>query len=189
MDQLAAFDETIELAAARGLPVDMPEPTGLAHLKSMRDRITPDFSPAKLGRWLGYAQGVMVARGFATLKDVKEINRRHGASPAGIDDTLDLAKVPVNLLWQALRLHLLADMRRNGASTDYYLTHGGIGWTRYYGIPRQAVSAILEDLKVNGMVRFRNGLWTDDGMAGAGHALTQAGVDAANAMIGLSGLD
>jgi hypothetical protein len=43
----------------------------------MRSRITPGFSDAKLGRWLGWAQCAVVASGVATLTDMKEINQAH----------------------------------------------------------------------------------------------------------------
>jgi hypothetical protein len=33
------------------------------------------MSEAKLGRWLGYAQGVLVAQGHITLDQAKEINK------------------------------------------------------------------------------------------------------------------
>lgn len=49
------------------------------HLESMLDRIKADptaFSDAKLGRWLGYAQGVLVANGCMTLDEMKDLNRR-----------------------------------------------------------------------------------------------------------------
>ena len=35
-----------------------------------------DFSEAKLGRWLGWAQAAVVAMGLATLDDMKNINRK-----------------------------------------------------------------------------------------------------------------
>ena len=51
---------------------------GLAHLRSMAERITPEFSESKLGRWLGWAQCALVASGVGvTLDDVKRINLRH----------------------------------------------------------------------------------------------------------------
>lgn len=75
-DMLAAFDDTIALAEARG----MAETRGglsLEHLKDMRTRITSSFSPSKLGRWLGWAQCAVVAAGASTLDEMKEINLRH----------------------------------------------------------------------------------------------------------------
>lgn len=74
MDQNKAFALTQMLAEGRGLPAKPGEPTGLDHIASMRSRITSDFSPSKLGRWLGYVQGVLVAGGYATLDEVKGIN-------------------------------------------------------------------------------------------------------------------
>ena len=79
MNMLAAFDDTLALARARDfhqLEIEIP---GLdyEHLLSMRDRITPEFSEAKLGRWLGWAQCSLVANGVASLEEMKEINKRH----------------------------------------------------------------------------------------------------------------
>lgn len=52
------------------------DPTSLMHLVSMSARMMEGgMSDAKLGRWLGYAQGVLVARGLLTLEECKEINR------------------------------------------------------------------------------------------------------------------
>lgn len=81
MNMIAAFEDTLELAGPR-LRRATPPPPGCdwEHLQSMLDRITAnpaDFSPAKLGRWLGYAQGVLVALDVATLDEMKEINKRH----------------------------------------------------------------------------------------------------------------
>ena len=52
------------------------DPTSLMHLVSMSARMMEGgMSDAKLGRWLGYAQGVLVTRGLLTLEECKEINR------------------------------------------------------------------------------------------------------------------
>lgn len=52
---------------------------GLAHLRSMYERAaSSDFSEAKLGRWLGWAQCAVVAAAIGlTLEDMKEINLSH----------------------------------------------------------------------------------------------------------------
>lgn len=60
----------------------MPElpgsPVGLSHLRDMLDRITVDYSDAKVGRWLGWAQCALVAANVGvTLDDVKAINLRN----------------------------------------------------------------------------------------------------------------
>lgn len=78
MDMKRAFHDTIAAAVRGGMPEGQPgDGLGLAHLRSMSERITDDFSQAKLGRWLGWAQCAVVAAGCATLDDMKEINRQH----------------------------------------------------------------------------------------------------------------
>lgn len=69
MNMIGAFEDTIELARNRGCDV--------SHFVDMRSRITNDFSEAKLGRWLGYMQGFIVALEFATLEEMKEVNKKH----------------------------------------------------------------------------------------------------------------
>lgn len=78
MNQLAAFDDTLALAAERGMPEYGGE-LGLAHLRSMFEQaVASNFSDAKLGRWLGWAQCAVVAAAIGlTLDDMKEINRRY----------------------------------------------------------------------------------------------------------------
>lgn len=52
----------------------------LWHIQKMLERIENEpalFSPAKLGRWLGYTQGVIVANGYGTLEAMKEINKKN----------------------------------------------------------------------------------------------------------------
>lgn len=81
MNMIAAFEDTLELALGRDFDLySVPLDTDAKHLQSMLDRIRmnpAEFSPAKLGRWLGYAQGVLVALNVVTLDEMKEINRRH----------------------------------------------------------------------------------------------------------------
>lgn len=36
-----------------------------------------DFGEAKMGRWLGWAQGAVVAMGLADLDDMKALNKSH----------------------------------------------------------------------------------------------------------------
>lgn len=78
MNQLAAFKDTIELAERRGMPEHGGE-LGLAHLRSMYQQASAgNFSEAKLGRWLGWAQCAVVAAAIGLeLDDMKEINRSH----------------------------------------------------------------------------------------------------------------
>lgn len=85
--QLAMYD-TLEMAWNRlpdgkdrpaWLTSDPEDPASYAHLFSMVQRAAlaePRFSDAKTGRWLGYMQGVIVTRGYATLEEMKELNRR-----------------------------------------------------------------------------------------------------------------
>jgi hypothetical protein len=78
VNQLAAFRDTLALAEDRGMPEHGGE-LGLAHLRSMYKRAeTSNFSPSKLGRWLGWAQCAVVAAAIGlTLDDMKALNLRH----------------------------------------------------------------------------------------------------------------
>lgn len=81
MDQIAAMEQTLKEAIDRGFDlVNFEEPNvDYEHLVSMHDRMVksdPPMSEAKLGRWLGYAQGVLVAHAFLTLEDCKRINQQ-----------------------------------------------------------------------------------------------------------------
>lgn len=78
MNQLAAFRDTIELAERRGMD-EHGESLGLRHLRSMYEQArASEFSDAKLGRWLGWAQCAVVAAAIGLeLDDMKEINLRH----------------------------------------------------------------------------------------------------------------
>lgn len=93
MDQIAAMEETVELARVMLLH-DAREKSAatLDHLESMLTRAkagnedgTP-FSPSRLGRWLGWMQCAVYMRTHHTLDTFKEINRRHLSTK----DTLDL---------------------------------------------------------------------------------------------------
>ena len=78
MNQRAAFDETVTLAKNLGMPELPGSSLGLEHLRDMQTRITDDFSEAKLGRWLGWAQAALVAANVgASLEAVKQINLSH----------------------------------------------------------------------------------------------------------------
>lgn len=78
MNQRAAFTETLALATERGMPEMYGNTLGLAHMRSMQERIDVPalFSEAKLGRWLGWAQCAVVAAGCATLDDMKRLNMK-----------------------------------------------------------------------------------------------------------------
>ncbi len=88
MDVLGAVDVTLELAISRGTREMIvregrspaAEEASFAHLANTRERMDRLASEAKMNRWLGYAQGVVVASGCATLEEMKEINRRASAS-------------------------------------------------------------------------------------------------------------
>lgn len=83
MNQRAAFVETIALADHAGMPEHSPvDPSlGLAHLRDMYARLDPEWSDAKVGRWLGWAQAALVAANVGiTLEQVKQINLRHSTT-------------------------------------------------------------------------------------------------------------
>lgn len=78
MRQLDAFRETVKLL--EGVPDDsspfLPESLRPGHIRDMLRRAeTTKMSPAKLGRWLGWAQAAVVAMEWATLEEMKELNR------------------------------------------------------------------------------------------------------------------
>lgn len=88
MNQLAALRDTVTLAETRGMP-DWPGTTlGLEHLRSMLARVeSGEFSEAKLGRWLGWAQCAVVAAAIGiTLDDMKAINLAHAFSEGATND-------------------------------------------------------------------------------------------------------
>lgn len=79
MDMRGAFEDTLTLARNRGfegvvLSGFEIDGTTFAHLLDMSRRIAPEFSEGKLGRWLGWAQCVVVMNGFASLDEMKQIN-------------------------------------------------------------------------------------------------------------------
>jgi hypothetical protein len=83
MNQREAFQDTLQICENRW-PSPMFGETSIEHMRDMLRRIdantdptTPEgFSEAKLGRWLGYLQGVAVALGAMTLEECKDINRK-----------------------------------------------------------------------------------------------------------------
>jgi hypothetical protein len=79
MNMREAMRATLDLARERGygdISFD-EEGTDMAHLDSMYRRMEEGehFSEGKLGRWLGYAQGVLVAHQCCTLEEMKELNK------------------------------------------------------------------------------------------------------------------
>jgi hypothetical protein len=85
MNQRAAFLATVQLADS--LESSMQEPIdpslSLKHMRSMLSRLSADFSEAKLGRWLGWAQAALVAADVGvTLDDVRQINTRYADDPS-----------------------------------------------------------------------------------------------------------
>jgi hypothetical protein len=78
MDQRAAFAETVRIAREREYGLIEFDQVGVDydHFLSMQERMVDDFSEAKLGRWLGYIQGVLVANGCITLEEAKAINQK-----------------------------------------------------------------------------------------------------------------
>lgn len=77
MNQRQAFKDTLDLAIEREMP-DYPGTSyGLEHLKDMWFRLDEEFSEAKVGRWLGWAQACVVIDGLATLDEMKAINLRN----------------------------------------------------------------------------------------------------------------
>lgn len=48
----------------------------LGHLRWMVKQMAGEMSENKTMRWLGYIQGVLVAKGDATLDEMKDVSRR-----------------------------------------------------------------------------------------------------------------
>lgn len=86
LNQREAFNETVRLAQTAGMPELPGSELGLAHMRSMQERILPEFSEAKLGRWLGWAQCALVAADVGvTLEDMKALNMRYSDRQGGSD--------------------------------------------------------------------------------------------------------
>ena len=81
MDQLSAMRDTLTQARGRGYASQAHrEEASFKHLSYMLGKATMEpenFSETKLGQWLGYMQGVLVANGCLTLEECKEINERY----------------------------------------------------------------------------------------------------------------
>lgn len=90
MNQIEAFRETLAYCEERW-PAPMFGETSIEHMRDMlrrieanRDATAPDgFSEAKLGRWLGYLQGVAVGLDVMALDDCKAINMKWADEPRG----------------------------------------------------------------------------------------------------------
>lgn len=106
MNQLQAFRDTVALAEQQGMPELPGSDLGLDHLRRMAAVLEEaSFSPAKLGRWLGWAQCAVVAAGVGvTLDDMKTLNASHLCDPPGLaaDGTLLEANTAM------VRLHRVA---------------------------------------------------------------------------------
>lgn len=77
------------MAEAAGMPELPGTDLGLAHLRHMVATVAvSDFSDAKLGRWLGWAQCALVAADVGvTLADMKALNAKW--STAGTSSSND----------------------------------------------------------------------------------------------------
>ncbi|AMS02667.1 hypothetical protein BJD55_gp099 [Gordonia phage Yvonnetastic] len=76
MNQIQAFRDTILLAEQNGMPEGIGSPFGLAHVRDMYQQACDgNFSEAKLGRWLGWAQCAVAAAGVCDLYTMKIINK------------------------------------------------------------------------------------------------------------------
>lgn len=57
--------------------LELPADCSLAHLEEMLNKMKKgDMSNGKANRWLGWAQGVLVVLGLATLEEMKQVNKR-----------------------------------------------------------------------------------------------------------------
>jgi hypothetical protein len=73
MDVIKAMEATLEYSRPEYLP--FTGPCSHQHLLGMLAQMKEgSFSEAKLNRWLGWAQGVLVSFGLAKLDDMKRIN-------------------------------------------------------------------------------------------------------------------
>lgn len=85
MNQMQAFVDTLTFAQEAGMAncEFETDEVNYWHLQDMCEQIKAaarlglPFSDAKLGRWLGWAQACVVAGGYGTLADMKEINRKN----------------------------------------------------------------------------------------------------------------
>lgn len=79
MNQIDALRDTVSLAEQHDMPALPGSDLGLDHLRSMLATASAaEFSEAKLGRWLGWAQCAVVAANVGlTLDDMKALNLHH----------------------------------------------------------------------------------------------------------------
>lgn len=146
MDQIAAMKETLKQARERGFPdLSHMEDADYAHFTYMLDsaidgQVSGEFSEEKIGRWLGYIQGALVAQSIFTLDEVKAINEQFSRD------------VGPGLVWEYLHPHagdflgLLPNIfRRDGgklvAQANIRYAHGG-GWQPMSGwtlLPNKAI--------------------------------------------------
>lgn len=91
MNMLAALRDTIDIAVERTdiespeyrgdlEPPNSGEPCSIDHFETMYEAVKQNpsvFSDAKLGRWLGWVQGVLCGRSLVTLDEMKEINKKY----------------------------------------------------------------------------------------------------------------
>lgn len=87
MNQIQAMRDTVALMNERIEARDtVPDSLAPQHLwdmlETMETGVNPqdterEFSDAKMGRWLGWAQAAVVAQGIATLDEMKAINSRN----------------------------------------------------------------------------------------------------------------
>lgn len=78
MDVIEAFKCSLSTAIVEDAGgYDMPEGTSMDHLAGMLERMIADsgMTYGKKCRWLGWAQGVLVAHGHLTLDQCKQINK------------------------------------------------------------------------------------------------------------------
>jgi hypothetical protein len=80
MRQLDALAKVAMIANELGNDGDVGDGVSRQHINSMFMRAyemtqAGEMSEAKLGRWLGYAQGVLVAQNVMDLEGAKELNR------------------------------------------------------------------------------------------------------------------
>ena len=82
--QRSAMDETIrQIHASVGLTETeyaLGDDAIIAHIDGMPARMESDFDAARLGRWLGWTQGVACAKGWLTLEGCKLINKQASAA-------------------------------------------------------------------------------------------------------------
>ncbi|AKL88218.1 hypothetical protein GMA3_41 [Gordonia phage GMA3] len=77
---IKAFSETLKLSEEKGMDACEFDDPDVSHehlvdmYYEMTDSCMHELEREKACRWLGYAQGVIVANGYATVEDMKRIN-------------------------------------------------------------------------------------------------------------------